>query len=484
MTIATTTTKVAYTGNGAITQWAVNFPITAREDVKAIVTTPQGADTALQYGVDYSVSPTLPPGIGATMTTSQPVASGSKLTIYLSTPITQPTDYENSGFLDLEQAEKSYDRLTLICQQLAEALGRAIKTGITSAQSPDQLLAFITQTAGQVATDAAAVATAMGNLFRYPIAQFTTTPGVLDYALTHPADPTSNNVFLVMGGLPQQPGVDFTLPNATTIRFTSNPGTQVVWGFITLSQSNPDISAQVQASVAAGIAQIQAFLDTQLAPTGQLGIAAGGTGASTAAGARTSLGFTEGFRSIMAGIIVEWESETIPILDDAKPLGLELNGDVVSLTTFANLLRKWCGSAKNATAPAWYRCTAAGVRDAAGSYIKLQDRRGEFARGWDHGRGVDTGRVLGSAQGDAIRNITGSISASNTANYSFTWAESPILLSGAFAGANTFNTEGVTGTSQGTVAQPKDINFDASRMVPTASENRPRSIATMYIVLV
>ncbi|HBD5130237.1 TPA: tail fiber protein, partial [Escherichia coli] len=36
---------------------------------------------------------------------------------------------------------------------------------------------------------------------------------------------------------------------------------------------------------------------------------------------------------------------------------------------------------------------------------KLPDLRGEFIRGWDDGRGVDTGRGILSAQGDAIRNI-------------------------------------------------------------------------------
>ncbi|MEL8455047.1 phage tail protein, partial [Escherichia coli] len=38
---------------------------------------------------------------------------------------------------------------------------------------------------------------------------------------------------------------------------------------------------------------------------------------------------------------------------------------------------------------------------------KLPDLRGEFIRGWDDGRGIDAGREILSAQGDAIRNITG-----------------------------------------------------------------------------
>lgn len=176
-------------------------------------------------------------------------------------------------------------------------------------------------------------------------------------------------------------------------------------------------------------------------------------------------------RDTFAGCIVEWECETIPNLTDGKPLGIELNGAIVSLTAWPRLLRKWCGAAKNATAPAWYRCNASGVRDATGDHIRLQDRRGEFARGWDHGRGVDAGRVLGSAQGDAIRNIVGSMG-SITA-----------VVAGTASGAFTVTTP--SNRSAGSSTGPTcDFTFDASRVVPTASENRTRNIATLYLVLV
>ena len=39
--------------------------------------------------------------------------------------------------------------------------------------------------------------------------------------------------------------------------------------------------------------------------------------------------------------------------------------------------------------------------------LTLTEARGEFPRIWDDGRGVDSGRALLSAQGDAIQNITG-----------------------------------------------------------------------------
>ncbi|WCB45220.1 phage tail-collar fiber domain-containing protein [Nitratidesulfovibrio vulgaris] len=105
-------------------------------------------------------------------------------------------------------------------------------------------------------------------------------------------------------------------------------------------------------------------------------------------------------RDMRAGDIVMRGHTTIRTLDDGLPEALELNGDVVSLATFPRLMRVWWGDAQNATAPAFYRCNAGGTRDAAGTHLKLPDLRGYVPRGWDHGRGIDTGRVLASLQED------------------------------------------------------------------------------------
>ena len=95
--------------------------------------------------------------------------------------------------------------------------------------------------------------------------------------------------------------------------------------------------------------------------------------------------------------------------------------------------------------------------------------RGEFVRILDESRGVDASRVAGSSQGDAIRNITGSVSA--------LYRPAAAGVSGAMGIAQYGTTPpkgGVTGADPGDSAS---INFDASRQVPTAAENRPRNIA-------
>ncbi len=111
---------------------------------------------------------------------------------------------------------------------------------------------------------------------------------------------------------------------------------------------------------------------------------------------------TAAVRDMRAGEIVMWGKATIPTLSDGLPAGLELNGSVVSLATFPRLLRAWVGETDNATAEAFYRCTDAGVRDAAGTHIRLLDMRGVAPRGWDNGRGLDAARVLLSYQADAF----------------------------------------------------------------------------------
>ena len=102
----------------------------------------------------------------------------------------------------------------------------------------------------------------------------------------------------------------------------------------------------------------------------------------------------------------------------------------------------------------------------------LPDLRGEFIRGLDAGRNIDSGRAILSAQGDAIQNIKGTmtISAERTPSSSGTGVLSYSPISGTAV------------TSEYYQRQIQQFDFDASRVVRTANENRPRNIAFLYIV--
>ncbi|ECG1768663.1 phage tail protein [Salmonella enterica subsp. enterica] len=136
----------------------------------------------------------------------------------------------------------------------------------------------------------------------------------------------------------------------------------------------------------------------------------------------------------------------------------------------------------SATPPTgWLKCNGAAFSaeeypELAKAYPnnKLPDLRGEFIRGWDDGRGIDAGRGILSAQGDAIRNIVGHIS------FVRCGPESSDRADGAFRYDSNWSTK-IKSTdladNWGSV-----VSFDASRVVPTAPENRPRSIAFNFIV--
>ncbi|KDX18365.1 phage Tail Collar domain protein [Escherichia coli 2-210-07_S3_C3] len=117
---------------------------------------------------------------------------------------------------------------------------------------------------------------------------------------------------------------------------------------------------------------------------------------------------------------------------------------------------------------------------------KLPDLRGEFIRGWDDAKGVDVSRSLLSNQSDAIRNITGGLRTVNTENYSI-W-ENTASFYGALiplehsTNNSFFELKGLQVSPAGGETYPKAVGFDASKVVPTANENRPRNIAFNYIV--
>ncbi|MAL42154.1 MAG: hypothetical protein CMO04_20025 [Thalassospira sp.] len=106
------------------------------------------------------------------------------------------------------------------------------------------------------------------------------------------------------------------------------------------------------------------------------------------------------------------------------------------------------------------------------STFNLPDLRGEFVRGFDDGRGVDAGRVFASQQNFALENITGRFGGS--------------ALRGAnnvFEGAFAMNVDGLPLQGPGAAnSNAFGADFDASRVVSTADETRPRNVAMTYAI--
>lgn len=142
---------------------------------------------------------------------------------------------------------------------------------------------------------------------------------------------------------------------------------------------------------------------------------------------------------------------------------LKANGAAVSRTLYAALFQS-IG-------------TTYGAGDGRTTF-NLPDLRGEFIRGWDDGRGIDSRRALGSGQSDAIRNITGKLdSGQNGALQLFDYIET----TGAFGVEKSWK-QWTAESNSGNDNIPRAITFDASRVVPTAAENRPRNIALLACI--
>ncbi|MBI1576078.1 tail fiber protein [Escherichia coli] len=155
-----------------------------------------------------------------------------------------------------------------------------------------------------------------------------------------------------------------------------------------------------------------------------------------------NLGLGEG-SALPVGVPVPWPSAT-------PPTGwLKCNGAVFSSEKYPNLAKAY-------------------------PTLKLPDLRGEFIRGWDDGRGIDSGRNLLSAQNDAIQNIVGSFG--RTQIFRDVVSSGPFSQHGKVLSTGLKETEIIDGYGA------YNWTFDASRSVRTASETRSRNIAFNYIV--
>ncbi|HEF0702044.1 TPA: phage tail protein [Escherichia coli] len=153
------------------------------------------------------------------------------------------------------------------------------------------------------------------------------------------------------------------------------------------------------------------------------------------AGLLTYLGLGEG-SALPVGVPVPWPSAT-------PPTGwLKCNGAAFSAEEYPELAKAYPTN-------------------------KLPDLRGEFIRGWDDGRGIDTGRALLSIQSDEVRKLALKYwgPASNSSP-SKTFALSDSAGGGLY-------TDGISQASGGIIN---------AFQLPGGSETRPRNIAFNYIV--
>jgi len=222
------------------------------------------------------------------------------------------------------------------------------------------------------------------------------TAGQTEIILTSSYVPGANTLSLYVNGLRLLPGIDFTETDANTVTMLEPLELGDVIHLVYGQQYNADVIGTAQLATAAvttpKIADAAVTLpklsaDLQL----QLGSAVTPT-----------------------GVIAMRASKTVPaswLGMDGRTIGSAFSGATsrANADTQALFELLWTDHA-NADLPiqdslgaATTRGASAAADFAANKRLPIPDMRGEFARGWDDGRGVDAGRVFGALQLDALK---------------------------------------------------------------------------------
>lgn len=417
MTVPATVRKATLTGNGSNTSFPFTFKVFATADVEVTTADADGVETVRVLDSDYSVSlnsdQDADPGGEITYPLSgSALATGETLVVIGDLEYGQETAIPTGGDFDPGVMEDALDRLTMQVQQLKEQLSRSVKVPVTSSTDPDDLVdelvtagagaenawdAFRSQYYGSATSDPTADplgnAPTAGGLYYNSLntmmrihngttwqdaATTVSTPyqifsgnGVLtDFTLSS-APGSLGSLEAFISGVRQRPTIDYTL-SGVTVTFTSAPpsaSNNVFFCWIATTgigvPSDETVTLAKMATSAYGTSGANKLL--QLDATGKLPAVDG---------------------SQLTNIIGQQSGEICYFARNTPPTGfLKADGSTISRTTYAALF------------------AAIGTTFGAGdgsTTFKLPDLRGEFVRGWDDARGVDSGRVFGSTQTEMI----------------------------------------------------------------------------------
>jgi len=124
---------------------------------------------------------------------------------------------------------------------------------------------------------------------------------------------------------------------------------------------------------------------------------------------------------------------------------LECDGAAVSRTTYSDLF--------TAISTTW------GSGDGSSTF-NVPDLRGEFVRGWDNGKGTDSGRIFASSQSDEFKEHRHTTNIDN----------------------RTVELSGTGSYSMGPGNRPQTAIGFGQMSLEGGTETRPRNIAMMYVI--
>ncbi len=135
MTVSSSLARHVYVaGEGTTPPYPIDFPFLDNTHIAVTRRDAEGKEIPWVEGTHYSLVADADGGGGTlTILAGHDLTAGESLVIVRAVPATQEADYQEAGRFPAETHERALDKLTMIAQQLGEAIGRALAVPRTDA---------------------------------------------------------------------------------------------------------------------------------------------------------------------------------------------------------------------------------------------------------------------------------------------------------------------------------------------------------------
>ena len=157
MTVYNELNKIAYIGSSEQTLYPIPFEYISTDDIKVSVYTSNNEFVEdWTYSIQYVIE-----GGNVKVLSGYNIDNTKKLLILRSVDLIQDNKYREGGDFPAKSTETSFDKLTMITQQLQETLDRCVKVEVLDIQTPEELLQTVydkLDSATEIAGDAISAA--------------------------------------------------------------------------------------------------------------------------------------------------------------------------------------------------------------------------------------------------------------------------------------------------------------------------------------
>jgi len=135
MSLSSTTSRISYTGNGAVSTYSYTFKVFSQSDLLVTVRDTSDVETTLTIATDYTVTGVGDTGGGSVFLvnasqawlTAGKLTTGYVLTIRRVPSLTQTTDIRNQGDFFPESHEDTFDQIVMQNQKQQDEIDRSMK---------------------------------------------------------------------------------------------------------------------------------------------------------------------------------------------------------------------------------------------------------------------------------------------------------------------------------------------------------------------